>query len=105
MPIATINISFESTQNKQQYGTKITCTEVRKELTSGNLNVVKTMKKSGIFGSCPLVLPCIEHHNFKGAVERVTSILQRMSSILQRVSSILQRVSSILQKCCNKSLE
>ena len=29
MPIETFNISFESTQNKQQYGAKITCTEVR----------------------------------------------------------------------------
>ena len=28
--IATFNISFESTKDKQQYGTKITCTEVRK---------------------------------------------------------------------------
>ena len=26
MPIETFNISVESTQNKQQYGTKITCT-------------------------------------------------------------------------------
>ena len=38
MPIETFNISFESTQNKQQYGTKITCTEVRgKVMTSRNL--------------------------------------------------------------------
>ena len=29
MSIETLNISFESTRNKQQYGTKITCTEVR----------------------------------------------------------------------------
>ena len=29
MPIETFNISFESTQNKQQDGTKITCTEIR----------------------------------------------------------------------------
>ena len=29
MPIETFNISFESTQNKQQYGSKITGTEVR----------------------------------------------------------------------------
>ena len=28
MPIEIFNISFENTQNKQQYGTKITCTEV-----------------------------------------------------------------------------
>ena len=28
MPIEEFNISFESTQNKHQYGTKITCTEV-----------------------------------------------------------------------------
>ena len=27
LPIETFNISFESTQNKQQYGTKITCTK------------------------------------------------------------------------------
>ena len=32
VPIETFNISFESTQNKQHYGTKITCTEVRKKL-------------------------------------------------------------------------
>ena len=29
VPIETFNISFESTQNKQQYDTKITYTEVR----------------------------------------------------------------------------
>ena len=31
MPIETFNISFESTQHKQQYGTKITSTEIRGE--------------------------------------------------------------------------
>ena len=30
VPIETFNISFESTQNKQQYGTKITSTEEEK---------------------------------------------------------------------------
>ena len=30
--IETFNISFESTQNKQQYGTKIICTGARKKL-------------------------------------------------------------------------
>ena len=30
--IVTINISFECARNKQQHGTKITCTEVRKKL-------------------------------------------------------------------------
>ena len=30
VPIQTFNILFESTQNREQYGTKITCTEVRK---------------------------------------------------------------------------
>ena len=29
VPIETFNISFESTQNKQQYGTRITCTDVK----------------------------------------------------------------------------
>ena len=29
-PVETSNILFESTQNKQQHGTKITSTEVRK---------------------------------------------------------------------------
>ena len=29
MPIETFNISFESTLNKQQYGTKIICTKIR----------------------------------------------------------------------------
>ena len=29
VPIETFHILFESTQNKLQYGTKITCTEVR----------------------------------------------------------------------------
>ena len=29
MPIEIFNISFESTLNRQQYGTKITCTEIR----------------------------------------------------------------------------
>ena len=32
MRIETFKISFESTQNNQQYGTKITCTEVRKKI-------------------------------------------------------------------------
>ena len=31
-PVETFNISFESTQNKQHYVTKITGTEVRKKL-------------------------------------------------------------------------
>ena len=30
-PVEIFNISFESTQNKQQYGPKIICTEVRKK--------------------------------------------------------------------------
>ena len=30
MPTKTFNISFESTQNMQQYGNKITCTKERK---------------------------------------------------------------------------
>ena len=29
VPIETFNISIESTQNQQQYGTKITCTKAR----------------------------------------------------------------------------
>ena len=37
MPIETINISFESTQNMQQYGNKITCTQVRKKMVIRNL--------------------------------------------------------------------
>ena len=32
MSIETFNIPFESTQNKQQYDTKITCTEVRENV-------------------------------------------------------------------------
>ena len=32
VPIETFNISFESTQNMQPYGTKITCTEVKKKV-------------------------------------------------------------------------
>ena len=32
VPIETFNVSFESTKNKQQYGAKITCTEVRIKL-------------------------------------------------------------------------
>ena len=31
MPIETVNISFKSTQNEQQYCTKITSTEVRRK--------------------------------------------------------------------------
>ena len=30
VPKETFNISFESTQNKQHYGTQITCTDVHK---------------------------------------------------------------------------
>ena len=37
VPIETFNISFESTRNKQQYGTKITCTEVRSGGVGGDL--------------------------------------------------------------------
>ena len=32
MLVESLKISFESTQNKLQYGTKITCTEERKKL-------------------------------------------------------------------------
>ena len=31
VPVETFNTSFESTKNKKQYGTKITCTEARKK--------------------------------------------------------------------------
>ena len=31
VPIDTFNILFKSTQNKQQHGTKISCTRVRKK--------------------------------------------------------------------------
>ena len=31
VPIETSNISFEGTQNMQQYGTKITCTDARRK--------------------------------------------------------------------------
>ena len=31
VPVEIFNISFECTQNKQQYGTKITCIEVRRK--------------------------------------------------------------------------
>ena len=41
MPIETFNISLESTQNKEQYGTKITCTEVRK--STGLPEIVTTV--------------------------------------------------------------
>ena len=46
VPIETFNTLFKSTQNKQQYATIITCTDVRKKLTvSRNLSL-----KSWIFG-------------------------------------------------------
>ena len=32
MPVETFSISFESTQNKQQYGATITCTEIGGEV-------------------------------------------------------------------------
>ena len=35
MPIEAFNISFESTQNKQHYGTKITCREIRLKKRGG----------------------------------------------------------------------
>ena len=38
VPIETFNVLFESTQNKQQYGTKITYTEVR-----GKVKVIRNM--------------------------------------------------------------
>ena len=44
VPIETFNISFESTQNKQQYDTKITCTEVRWVLVTLMLVHVSSMK-------------------------------------------------------------
>ena len=34
------NILFESTQNKQQYGTRVTCTEVRKRKVMAIRNVI-----------------------------------------------------------------
>ena len=42
VPIETFNISFESTRNQQQYGTKITCTDIRKE---GVVMVIRNMIK------------------------------------------------------------
>ena len=39
MPIETFNISFESTRNKQQYGTNITSTEVNKKDVAVKKNV------------------------------------------------------------------
>ena len=41
MPIETYNISFESTQNKQQYGTKIIYTKVKWEGGYGELKFIK----------------------------------------------------------------
>ena len=49
MSIETFNISFESTQSKQQYGTKITCTEARKKVMVIR-NVIKKNWKQ--FGGC-----------------------------------------------------
>ena len=47
MPIETFNTSLESTQNKQQYGTKITGTELgrgeKREKVILSLNLIKKM--------------------------------------------------------------
>ena len=45
MPKGTFNITFEYTQNKQQYDTKITRTEIRKQV------IEMKKKKSGFFWS------------------------------------------------------
>ena len=53
VPIETFNTSFESTQNEQQYGTKITCTEVRKVMVIRN--VIQCL--SGVFRDFHLPSP------------------------------------------------
>ena len=45
VPIETFNISFESTQNKQQYGTKITCTEARTKVMVVRRNVIQLFSR------------------------------------------------------------
>ena len=47
MPIETFNISFESTRNKQQYGSKITSTELKKKGGGGGgeVTVIRNVVK------------------------------------------------------------
>ena len=44
-----MHISFESTQNKQHYDTKITCTEVREEV----MGIYLHRGKGGSYGDLP----------------------------------------------------
>ena len=45
--IEIFNISFKSTQNKQQYGTKITCTEIKDKKNYGELKFDLKMRVWG----------------------------------------------------------
>ena len=58
MPTGTFNISFESTQNKQQYGTKITCSEARKKVMVIR-NVIQLLggEGGGVFSGFDLESP------------------------------------------------
>ena len=53
MLLETFSISFDNTQNKQQYGTKITCTEIKGGGGGGGGGVMikNVIKKSGFFGA------------------------------------------------------
>ena len=48
--MATFNTSFENTQNKQQYGTKITCAEERGK---GYVDYKKMLQLSVVLTFCP----------------------------------------------------
>ena len=64
MHIETFNISFESTHNKQQYGTKITRTEVRKKV----MVIGNTIKLLGDFQVLTFIPPTL-HYVLGGGIK------------------------------------
>ena len=62
VPIETFNISFESTQNKQQYGTNITPTEVSREKLWWFQKLLKLLVV--LTPSTPFYIHCIALHDW-----------------------------------------
>ena len=58
MPVETFNISFESTQHKQQYGSKITCTERDENKGYGFEKIVTTFSGSDLDSPLMKLSPC-----------------------------------------------
>ena len=57
----TFNISFYSTQNKQQHGNKITCTEVKKVMVISKIITITILSIFYILSALIIGVDCILH--------------------------------------------